>query len=123
MLSSSLQCKVYVLFGLMIGVLIVIVGMLFDMVGVAAIAATEWHFNAMADEKVVGAKEVVSITKNADKFASFCNDVIGDITGIISGSALTVVMIEIMNINNIEEESLLQIGLSVFLTSIIAALT
>src|SRR5690625_6633416 len=77
----------------------------------------------MCAKKVGGDKEAVSITKNADKFASFCNDVIGDITGIISGSALTVVMIEIMNINNIEEESLLQIGLSVFLTSIIAALT
>src|SRR5699024_7837702 len=117
--SSSLLSKVSWIFGLIIVLVIVIVGILFDMLGVAATAAKESPFNAMAAEKVVGAKEAVSITKNADKFASFCND----ITGIISGSALTVVMIEIMNINNIEEESLLQIGLSVFLTSIIAALT
>src|SRR5699024_12327718 len=64
-----------------------------------------------------------SIIKRAYKFVRFFHDVSGAITGICSGSALTVVMIEIMNINNIEEESLLQIGLSVFLTSIIAALT
>src|SRR5699024_11506879 len=93
------------------------------MLGVVVTEAKEQLVNTMDVDKDVGAKEGVSISKNADKFDSFCYDVIGDITGIISGSALNVVMIEIMNINNIEEESLLQIGLSVFLTSIIAALT
>src|SRR5699024_9096688 len=100
--SASLLSKVLWIFGLIIVLVIVIVGILYDMLGVAATAAKESPFNAMAAEKVVDAKEAVSITKNADKFASLCNDVIGDITGIISGSALTVVMIEIMNINNIE---------------------
>src|SRR5690625_7292953 len=88
--SSSLLSKVSLIFSLIIVLVIVIVGILFDMLGVAATASKESPFNAMAAEKVVGAKEAVSITKNADKFASFCNDVIGDITGIISGSALTV---------------------------------
>src|SRR5690625_7131521 len=115
MVSSSLLSKVSWIFGLIIVLVIVIVGILFEMLGVAATAAKELPFNAMAAEKVVGAKEAVSITKNEDKFASFCNDVIGDITGIISGSALSVVMIEIMNIDNIDVESLLLIGLFVVL--------
>ncbi|HLR59830.1 MAG TPA: hypothetical protein VK094_05105 [Pseudogracilibacillus sp.] len=121
--SSSSLSRVSWIFGLIIVLIIVVVGILFDMLGVAATAADEVPFNAMAAEKVMGAKEAVTITKNADKFSSFCNDVIGDITGIISGSALTIVIIEIASIANIQEESIIQISLSVFLTSIIAALT
>lgn len=121
--SSSLLSKVSWIFGLLIVLVIVIVGILFDMLGIASTAADEVPFNAMAAEKVTGAKEAVLITKNADKFASFCNDVIGDISGIISGSALTIVIIEITSITDFQEDSIFQIVLSVFLTSVIAALT
>src|SRR5699024_9030524 len=121
--SSAILPKVTWVLGMLLVLFFVVIGIFFDMLGIASAAADEAPLHAMAAEKVTGAREAVLIYKNVDKFASFCNDVIGDISGIISGSALTVVMIEIMNINNIEEESLLQIGLSVFLTSIIAALT
>src|SRR5699024_4660418 len=78
-ISTSLLSKVSWILGLLIVLMIVIVGIIFDMLGIAATAASEAPFNAMAAEKVVGAKEAVLITKNADRFASFCNDVIGDI--------------------------------------------
>ena len=122
-ISTSLLSKVSWILGLIIVLIIVLVGILFDMLGIASTAASEAPFNAMAAEKVVGAKEAVLITKNADKFASFCNDVIGDISGIISGSALTIVIIEITSITNINDESIFQIVLSVVLTSLIAAIT
>jgi len=77
----------------------------------------------MAAEKVKGAKEAVIIYKNADKFASFCNDVIGDISGIVSGSALAIVIIEITTIFQGTSNSTLQLTLSIVLTSLIAALT
>src|SRR5699024_11313379 len=73
---------------------IVLIGIVFDMLGIASTAAKEAPLHAMAAEKVKGAKEAVNIYKNADKFASFCNDVIGDISGIISGSALTIVILD-----------------------------
>ena len=44
-------------------------------------------YHAMSSKKIKGAKKAVSFKKNADKVSSFCNDVIGDICGIISGSA------------------------------------
>ena len=122
-ISTSLLSKVSWILGLLIVLMIVIVGIIFDMLGIAATAASEAPFNAMAAEKVVGAKEAVLITKNADRFASFCNDVIGDISGIISGSALTIVIIEIVNMIGSKDGSMFQIVLSVFLTSVIAALT
>src|SRR5690625_2717697 len=81
--SSSLLSKVSWIFGFIIVLVIVIVGILFDLLRVAATAAKESPFNAMAAENVVGAKEAVSITKNTDKCTSFCNGVIGDITVLI----------------------------------------
>src|SRR5699024_8573552 len=74
-------------------------------------------------EKVSGAKEAVIIIKNADKFSSFCNDVIGDISGIISGSATAVVILQIANILQQPEGSSVEDILYELLTSIVAALT
>lgn len=64
----------------------VFLGILFDMIGVAVTVADPSTFNSMATKKVKGAKIGVNLIKNAPKVSSFCNDVIGDICGIISGS-------------------------------------
>lgn len=61
-------------------------GILFDMVGVAVTIADISTFNSMATKKVKGARLGVKLIKNAARVSSFCNDVIGDICGIISGS-------------------------------------
>ncbi len=60
-------------------------GIVFDVIGVAAAAAEEAPLNAKAATKIYGAREAVYLVKNADKVSSFCNDVIGDISGTISG--------------------------------------
>lgn len=122
-LSSSLLSKVSWIIGLLIVFVIVCIGIVFDMLGIASTAAKEAPLHAMAAEKVAGAKEAVVIHKNADKFASFCNDVIGDISGIVSGSALTIVIIEITHLISGHTDNSLQIILSIILTSIVAALT
>ncbi|MGM8213461.1 hypothetical protein ACLIBH_11855 [Virgibacillus sp. W0430] len=120
--SSSLLEQVTWVTGFLIVLLIVFIGIIFDMLGIAATAADEVPFHAMAAEKVTGAREAVIIIKNADKFASFCNDVIGDISGIVSGSALTIVVLQVaLLISN--GGTTAQIALSVLLTSLIAALT
>src|SRR5690625_2160831 len=93
------------------------------MVGIASTSATEAPFHAMAAEKVPGAKEAVAIIRNAEKFASFCNDVIGDISGIVSGTASALVVLQIANIFGESSGSPLEITLSVLMTSIVAALT
>lgn len=122
-LSSSLLSKVSWILGLLLVLIIVLIGIVFDMLGIASTAAKEAPLNAMAAEKVKGAREAVVIHKNADKFSSFCNDVIGDISGIISGAALAIVIIEIANIFQYNNGSTFQFILNVILTSIIAALT
>ncbi|HIV75040.1 MAG TPA: hypothetical protein H9895_08195 [Candidatus Pseudogracilibacillus intestinigallinarum] len=121
--SSTILPKVSWMLGMILVLFFVVIGIFFDMLGIAAAAADQRPLHAMAAEKVTGAREAVLIYKNADKFASFCNDVIGDISGIISGSALAIVIIEIGNLMNESPESPMQLTLSIVLTSLIAALT
>src|SRR5690625_223067 len=103
--SSSLLGKVSWIIGFIIVLFIVFIGIVFDMLGIAAAAGKEAPLHAMAAEKVKGAREAVLIHKNADKFASFCNDVIGDISGIVSGSALAIVIIQVAQLLQKEDGS------------------
>ena len=64
----------------------VALGIVFDMIGIASASATEKEFHSMAAHRVRGAKEAVWMTRNAEKVSSICNDVVGDICGIISGA-------------------------------------
>ena len=105
-----------------IGVVITLVfiglGIIFDIVGVAVNSADEKVFHSMNARKVKGSKVAVIFKKNADKVSSFCNDVIGDICGIISGAAGTTIAVNIAKALNVE---LLYVNLTV--AAIIAALT
>ncbi|WP_106497187.1 hypothetical protein [Lentibacillus sp. Marseille-P4043] len=122
-ISQSVLSDVMWIIGLVIVLLIVLIGVVFDMLGIASTSADEKPFHAMAAEKVNGAKESVAIIRNADKFASFCNDVIGDISGIVSGTASAIVVLQIAKLTGNGEGSPTQITLQVLLTSLVAALT
>ena len=67
--------------------MIVFIGILFDIVGMAVATADEKPFPAMASRKVRGAKECILLLRNAERVSSICNDVVGDICGVVSGSA------------------------------------
>ncbi|HLS36444.1 MAG TPA: hypothetical protein VK061_09415 [Bacillota bacterium] len=121
--SSSLLSKIIWYLGMIVVLIIVLIGIVFDMLGIASTAAKEAPFHAMAAEKVHGAKESVIIIRNADKFASFSNDVIGDISGIVSGTATAIVVLQISQILGYSDGSAVHISISVILTSFVAALT
>ncbi|WP_079530236.1 hypothetical protein [Halobacillus hunanensis] len=122
-ISTSALSGVIWVAGILIVLAIVFIGVIFDMLGIAATAAQETPFHSMASEKIRGAKEAIIIVRNADRFASFCNDVIGDISGIVSGTASTVVVLQIVNVLGHDDGSTFQLVFSVFVTSVVAALT
>lgn len=72
--------------GIFIVIVIVLFGAFFDMIGVAAAAADEPPFHAMASKKIHGARFAIKIVRNAERVASVCSDVIGDIAGVLSGA-------------------------------------
>jgi len=73
---------------LIVIILIVIgIGILFDMIGVAALTAEEAPFHAMSSKKIKEATACINLLKNNTKVSSICNDIVGDICGIVSRRA------------------------------------
>lgn len=91
LISSSLLENVNILVGIIIIVIFILLGVVFDIIGVAVASSDPEPFHAMASKKIHGANTAKRMLKNAEKVSSFCNDVIGDICGIMSGSAGLVV--------------------------------
>lgn len=71
---------------LIITIFIVFLGIIFDIIGTAVLTANEATFHAKASNKIDGSKESIKLIKNSSNIANFCNDIIGDICGIVSGS-------------------------------------
>ena len=75
---------------------IVFVGIVFDIVGVAVTSADERPFHSMAARKVPGAQEAIRLLRNAERVSSICNDVVGDICGVVSGAASAVIATQLI---------------------------
>jgi len=81
MANSSLIVAFLILF------VIIFLGIIFDIIGMAVATASEKPFHSMAARKVPGAQEAIRLLRNAERVSSICNDVVGDICGVVSGSA------------------------------------
>ena len=109
--------------GMLLVIMFVLIGIFFDILGLAAASADEKPYHSLASEKVDGSKQAIYIVRNADKFSNFCNDVIGDISGIVSGTASAGVVLHLIYAFNQTEESFTFKIISVLFTAIVAALT
>lgn len=98
---------------------IISISILFDLVGTAATAADEAPFHAMASRKLYGAKFAIRLIRNADKVSNFCNDVVGDICSVISGTAAAYIVYKFLGEGTNAQNSLF--GLSI--TAMVASLT
>lgn len=92
---------------------------LFDGIGVAVTSCDITPIVSMASKKVYGAKTAMWLVKNNEKVANVCNDVIGDIFGIISGACGAAIVVKLMMVLDESWQRWLTIGMS----SIISALT
>lgn len=95
------------------------IGILFDVIGVASTVATEKRFHSMAARRVNGAKQAIWIVRNAEKVGSFCNDVIGDISGIISGATSAVIITRLTQ----DGTDVRSVILSLIITGCVSSLT
>lgn len=98
--------------------LFILLGIIFDIIGVASTCANREIFHSMASRKIKGGKVGVNLIKNASKVSSICCDVVGDICGIISGSAGVTLVAIIINKTNINE-----LIVSLIITALISSLT
>jgi CBS domain containing-hemolysin-like protein len=107
------------LLGLILLIIIILMGIIFDIIGVAVAAAQESALNAKASKKIPGAWEGVYLKKNADKVASFCNDVVGDISGTLSGSVGAALVFQLL----MDVPNLNKLMLSALMAGLVASLT
>ena len=75
---------------------IILVGIVFDIIGVAVTSADEKPFHSMAARKVPGAQNAIKLLRNAERVSSICNDVVGDICGVVSGSASATIAAQVL---------------------------
>ena len=90
MASSTMLVAFIILFA------IILIGIIFDVIGVAVTSADERPFHSMASRKVPGAQESIRLLRNAERVSSICNDVVGDICGVISGSASATIAAQVL---------------------------
>lgn len=107
LLSESTLPKVNASVAFIILVSIIFLGVIFDIIGTAVTAADEIPFHAMASKKIKEASIAVKMIRNASKVSNFCNDVVGDVCGIISGSVGVVIVAKIMQLYSFRYEVLI----------------
>lgn len=79
---------------------VVFIGIVFDIIGIAVTSTSEAPFHAMGTRGVKGSKEAIVLIRNAEKVSNFCNDVIGDIVGIVSGGLVATIAASIANLSD-----------------------
>lgn len=111
--NASTVVSFFIVFG------IVIISILFDLVGTAVTAADEAPFHSMASRKLYGARQAIRLIRNADKVSNFCNDVVGDICGVVSGTAVALIIYRLAGDGINAENSILSLSI----TAMVASLT
>ena len=102
---------------ILILILVIAIGIIFDIIGVAVTVANEHEFHAKATKKVKGSKDSIKLIKNAPKVANICADIIGDICGVLSGAISALISMKIT------EKFGLLFNIQFILSATVAALT
>ena len=110
--------NVNLLVAILITFLFILLGIVFDIVGVAVTSGDEVAFHSMSSRKVKGGKIGVKLLKNTEKVSSVCCDVVGDVCGIVSGTSGVVIVSLIIKLTDINE-----LMVSLLVTGLISALT
>lgn len=113
--TASILVAILFLLGV-IGVHIV-----FDIIGIAATAATEAPHHAKAANRVKGARQAVYLVRHADLVANIANDIVGDVTGTLSGVMAAAIVIDIVRLE--PEFGTKEIWLSTLMLALVASIT
>jgi len=97
--------------------LVILIGILFDIIAVAVTVGNEQDFHAKASKKIRGSKDSIKLIRNSAKVANFCADVIGDICGVLSGAISSIIALKITSNFNLD------FNIQFFISALVASLT
>jgi len=104
---------------IMLLIFLILGSIVFDGIGVAVTACDLAPLVSMSSRRIYGSKTAVHLVRNAEKVANICNDVIGDIFGIISGACSIAIVLKILEMSQSTNQRIMTIAIS----SVVAALT
>lgn len=78
-ISNTVISNLSIIIGLIVLIIVIAIGIVFDLIGVAVTVGNEEDFHAQASKKIKGAKTSIKMIRNSAKVSNFCADVIGDI--------------------------------------------
>ena len=119
MLSQTILSSMGVVMAIITIIFFIFISVVFDMVGVAITCTSEEYFVKRLDQER-GARIALSMKRNSEKVCSFCNDVVGDICGILSGASGACV---ILSITKHIDGSAVVVIVSSLVSALIAGLT
>lgn len=95
-ISSNGVANLSIIPAILILILVIAIGIIFDMIALSVTVANEHEFHAKASKKIEGSKTSIKLIKNASKVSNFCADVVGDICGVISGAIGTLISLKLV---------------------------
>ena len=101
--SDAAATKLNIYISAVILLVIILIGVFFDVIGTAATASTEPSLNAMAAKRIFGATQALWLIQRADSVANFCNDFVGDICGTVSGAVGATLIIKIISLYELKD--------------------
>lgn len=116
-ISTNALNKIEVIPAIIILIAVILVGIFFDVIGVAITVAKENEFHAKATKKVQGSKASIFLIRNSAKVANICADVIGDICGVLSGAISAIIT------TKITEQYGMAFNLQFIMSAMVASLT
>ena len=87
LLSGSVLRGTTIILATVVLAAIVLVGIVSDVIGLAVAKADPAPLNAMAAKRTPGARQALRLVRNAPRVATVFNDLVGDISGTVSGAA------------------------------------
>lgn len=117
--SQLISSKVGIILSVVIIFAFLAIGVIFDIVGVATTVCNKEVFQSLSQKGDRIAKVAYGFVKNSEKVSSFCCDIIGDICGVLSGSAGAALIVKVHF--NLSSSGMLLI--STITSAVIASLT
>ena len=84
--STNALTDLNVIPAIVLVLIVIFLGIIFDIIGLAVNVAREEQFHAQGSKKIVSAKTAIKLIRNSAKVSSICADVIGDVAGVLSRS-------------------------------------
>ena len=104
---------------LLVMLLIITIGILFDIVGIAVTYQDVSAYTAMASKKIKGAHQAMRLVQSASMVSNICNDVVGDICSIVSGAMGAAICAKLIS----DASGAQEMWMGIILSSLTAAVT